>query len=132
MGNEDHIHMALPKLYGAPAYSRPPVTPARPVERPFDPDELPLSSELNEEERALVEQLVARPYDGAASSGARPASNAGPAMLRGRPFRLRSIGALFKGSDRDNGSGKRKADVTVHRPADASDAEPGTEDPRHG
>ena len=76
--NEDHVHVALPKLYGAPAYARPPVTPVRPVERPFDPDELQLTSELSAEERALADELVARPYDGAASSGEVPASRAGP------------------------------------------------------
>jgi hypothetical protein len=33
---------ALPKLYGAPAYARRVVPAVVPVERPFDPDDLPL------------------------------------------------------------------------------------------
>ena len=40
---DEHQYVALPKLYGAPAYARPP----RPVEeqdRPFDPDDLPLEA----------------------------------------------------------------------------------------
>jgi hypothetical protein len=109
MGNDDHVHAALPKLYGAPAYARPPVTPVRPVERPFDPDELPLTSELSQEERALVDQLAARPYDGEASSDELPAPRPGPSLLRGRPFRLRGFGTFRKGgdigSDHDNGAG---------------------------
>jgi len=131
--NEDHVHVALPKLYGSPAYARPPVTPVRPVERPFDPDELPLTSELSQEERALVDELVARPYDGAASAEELPDSRGGPLTLRGRPFRLRGIGTFFKGSgtdkgsDRDKGSGTDKGSETDNgaaRPqADASDAE---------
>lgn len=113
MGNDDHVHAALPKLYGAPAYARPPVTPVRPVERPFDPDELPLTSELSQEEGALVDQFVARLYDGAASADELPTLRPGPSLLRGRPFRLRGLGTFHKGggkgggtgSDRDSGAG---------------------------
>ena len=39
----DEQHVAMPKLYGAPAYGRPPV-PAETVARPFDPDELPIEA----------------------------------------------------------------------------------------
>ena len=123
MGNEDQLHAAMPKLYGAPAYARPPVTPVRPVERPFDPDELPLASELSAEERAAADELLARPYDGAASSGEVPAPRAGPSMLRGRPFRLRGIGTLFKGGDRAKGSDEGKDTGAAQPQADASDAE---------
>ena len=105
MGNDDRGHVALPKLYGAPAYARPPVVPVQPVERPFDPDEFPLASERSSEEQAQREQLVARPYDGAASSGELPASHDGTPTLRGRPFRLRSIGSMFRGGGHNNGVG---------------------------
>ena len=37
----DEQHVALPKLYGAPAYARPP-RPAAVADRPFDPDDLPI------------------------------------------------------------------------------------------
>ncbi len=89
MGNEDLGHSALPKLFGAPAYARPSVVPAKPVERPFDRDDFPIEAELTGEERDLVVQLTGRPYEGAAASEPVPAPRKGPLMLRGRPFRIR-------------------------------------------
>ena len=56
----DERQMALPKLYGAPAY-RPP----RRVEespRPFDPDELPITADLTADEIELVESLPAEAF----------------------------------------------------------------------
>jgi len=49
---------ALPSLYGAPAYSRPP-RPVSTVERPLDPDDLPLATHQTEEERRLADALLA-------------------------------------------------------------------------
>jgi hypothetical protein len=44
-------YFALPKLYGAPAYARPPkVVPE--TERPFDPDDLPIAAALTDDEPA--------------------------------------------------------------------------------
>jgi hypothetical protein len=57
----DEQHIALPKLYGAPAYARP----AMPVEttpRPFDPDDLPIEAAQTEEERAFAADLPARSW----------------------------------------------------------------------
>ena len=51
-------YVALPSLYGAPAYSRPP-RPALVVERPLDPDDLPLEKHQTEEERRLADALLA-------------------------------------------------------------------------
>ena len=62
MGNDEH-HMALPKLYGAPAYARP-AAPVVATPKPFDPDDLPLETYLTEEERELVTELQARIYAG--------------------------------------------------------------------
>jgi hypothetical protein len=47
--------IALPKLYGAPAY-RPP---RRVLEspRPFDPDDMPLTAQRTDDEHALIESL---------------------------------------------------------------------------
>ena len=46
----DEQHVALPKLYGAPAYARPqPVVATGP--RPFDPDDLPIEAVQTDEER---------------------------------------------------------------------------------
>ena len=53
MANEEHVHVALPKLYGAPAYARPPVLTVVTAERPFDPDDLPIEAHQNDEEREL-------------------------------------------------------------------------------
>ena len=51
-------YFALPKLYGAPAYARPPrVVPE--TERPFDPDELPIAAEPTDEERVFTSTLQA-------------------------------------------------------------------------
>jgi len=51
-------YFALPSLYGAPAYSRPPRPPVE-VARPIDPDDLPLATEQTEEERRLADALLA-------------------------------------------------------------------------
>jgi hypothetical protein len=121
-------HVALPHLYGAPAYSRPP----RPVEtltRPFDMDELPLEAERTEDDVVLLAEqmgtslapaaiIAAKPgrrlrfgrsHDESAPAETEPVAVAGPAggtrasdaqapTLEGRPFRLRSLGKIF-GSD---------------------------------
>lgn len=51
-------YVALPKLYGAPAYSRPPrIVPE--TERPLNPDDLPIVADQSDEERAVAEMLQA-------------------------------------------------------------------------
>ena len=99
MGNDEH-HMALPKLYGAPAYARP-AAPVVATPKPFDPDDLPLETYLTEEERELVSELQAQIYAGgiagdpvAISAGG---GREGSPMLRGRPFRLGSITSRIRG-----------------------------------
>jgi hypothetical protein len=54
MAAEQLRHVALPMLYGAPAYARP-ATSATKLERPFDPDDLPIQALMTDEERALLE-----------------------------------------------------------------------------
>src|SRR3954464_12125542 len=88
--NDEHAHVALPKLYGAPAYARPPVLPVAPVERPFDPDDLPLEAERPPEEAKLASELKAHPYTAVASSD--PGRGSGTGHLRARAFRLRIPG----------------------------------------
>ena len=51
-------YFALPSLYGAPAYSRPPRPPVE-APRPIDPDDLPISTQQTDEERRLAEALLA-------------------------------------------------------------------------
>ena len=55
----DEQHVALPKLYGAPAYARPaPAVATTP--RPFDPDDLPIEAVQTDEEREFAASLPAR------------------------------------------------------------------------
>jgi hypothetical protein len=96
---EEQQHVALPKLYGAPAYARPPMPVEEHASRPFDPDDLPIMAYQTDEERHLVEMLPARawaPGGGFARDGqeasSRPARHVGA-----RPFRLRTLGRLFGG-----------------------------------
>ena len=57
----DEKHVALPKLYGAPAYARPPApVPATP--RPLDPDDLPIVAFQTDDERELLEALPSHGY----------------------------------------------------------------------
>jgi hypothetical protein len=82
----------MPKLYGAPAYARPPVAPVAPVERPFDPDDLPLESERSSDDQEVVDPLAARPYEAVATAEPLPEGHDAATRLHGRPFRLRIPG----------------------------------------
>ena len=53
-------HVALPQLYGAPAYARPPTIVAT-GQRPFDPDELPIEAFRTDEEREFTATLPPEP-----------------------------------------------------------------------
>ena len=72
----DEQHVALPTLYGAPAYARPPGA-VPPNERPFDPDELPLEAEQTDEERTFTSMLPAHAF---APGGTRLDSGKGGSM----------------------------------------------------
>lgn len=90
MNQEEH-HVALPKLYGQPAYARPP-RPVDVTERPFDPDDLPLVAEMSEEELAEA----ARPVSGRTATDAHTTRDR---RRSERPFRLRALaGRLIGGS----------------------------------
>lgn len=94
----DEQHVALPKLYGAPAYARPqpPVTPAA---RPFDPDDLPIAAVRTPEEQEFVESLPVRAYvPGGGYRGGKDGGDGLGDRLAGRPFRLRSIADRLFGS----------------------------------
>jgi hypothetical protein len=97
----DQQHVALPKLYGAPAYARPPRSAAT-LDRPFDPDDLPIEASMSEEDRAFAASLPARawapgggPLDGSGDGGA--GDGDGVPRLQAKPLRLRAIaGRLIK------------------------------------
>ena len=50
-------HLALPHLYGAPAYARPPRV-VEQVVRPFDPDELPIEADRTDDDALLLAELT--------------------------------------------------------------------------
>ena len=88
----DEQHVALPQLYGAPAYARPPLLVPE-TERPFDPDELPIVADQTEEEREFAEALPPQVY----APGGIDLSQAGRTEsdtstgLRPRAFSIRGI-----------------------------------------
>jgi hypothetical protein len=95
----DERPVALPKLYGAPAYARPPA-PVPTTARPFDPDQLPLRVHQTDEERTTAEHLPARAYTTAMdlAGDPRPRAEAGSADgLRPRLFNLRAIAGRLLG-----------------------------------
>ena len=57
----DEQHIALPKLYGAPAYARP-ERPGRDGPAPVHPDDLPIEALMTEEEREFASSLPARAW----------------------------------------------------------------------
>ena len=96
----DEQHVALPKLYGAPAYARPPATVEAVTPRPFDPDDLPIEAFQSEEDRAFAATLPVRAW----SPGGMTAVDTHPEMtsggrhrLVGRRLRLRSIAGRLIG-----------------------------------
>ncbi len=104
----DEKNVAFPKLYGAPAYARPPA-PVETGPRLVDPDDLPLEVHQTEEERSIAAGLQGREYmsiralDGSAMSAGKtshPNGANGRAGLLGRPFRLRSLAGRLLGGDR--------------------------------
>ncbi|MEA2536658.1 MAG: hypothetical protein QOF11_892 [Chloroflexota bacterium] len=94
MSSEER-HLALPTLYGAPAYARPP-RPIEEVQRPIDPDDLPLEFLRTPDEHELAARMT-----GSAFAPTLVTTNGhGPqGGLQGRPFLLRSLtGRLFRNS----------------------------------
>jgi hypothetical protein len=95
----DEQHVALPKLYGAPAYARPPSYAAT-ADRPFDPDDLPIEALQTEEDRAFAATLPARAWaPGGSPQHARSDERRDEPRLIGRQLSLRAIaGRLLKDS----------------------------------
>jgi hypothetical protein len=87
-------HVALPKLFGAPAYARPAIAVAH-TPRPLDPDDLPIVAEMGPDELALLAALPAP--DGrvpAVAPAHRAVALAEPPMvesLRLRAFSIRAV-----------------------------------------
>ena len=93
-------HVALPKLYGAPAYARP-APRVEEAPRPFDPDDLPIEAFQSPDERRLAESLPARVYapGGAYLTGQQAAYPAAPdPQLRARPLSLKVLAGRILGN----------------------------------
>jgi hypothetical protein len=83
----DEHHVALPKLYGAPAYARPTLHRSE-APRPFDPDELPIEAAMTDEDREIAENLRRSSAETDASNGHGPTINARPFSIRGLAGRI--------------------------------------------
>ena len=94
----DEQHVALPKLYGAPAYGRPPTATVT-SPRPLDPDDLPIAAFQTEEERVLAESLPARAYapGGGAYIDGNGRTTGHQDTPRARPLSLRAIAGRLLG-----------------------------------
>jgi hypothetical protein len=101
VANEEHAHVALPKLYGAPAYARPPVLKVVTAERPFDPDSLPIEAHQTEEDREIAKEVDESSWT--AASDAPTSSREGSPLLRGRPFHLNAITRRIRRDGATNG-----------------------------
>ncbi len=97
----DEQYVALPKLYGAPAYARP-IAPVEETPRPFDPDDLPIEAVQTLEERDLAAMLPARSYEPANSNEPtkrRRFRKNERLSLRPKPLSLRALAGRILGND---------------------------------
>jgi hypothetical protein len=94
----DEQHVALPKLYGAPAYGRPP-RPAAVSPRPLDPDDLPIEAVQTPEERELAARLPAHAYPpgGHGTNGHGVSGSDEMPSLQPRPLSLRALAGRILG-----------------------------------
>jgi hypothetical protein len=67
------------------------------VDRPIDPDDMPLEAERVAEDPEPAGQLDPRPYEAVASAEPLPAPGDASTRLHGRPFRLRIPGRSSNG-----------------------------------
>lgn len=99
----DEQHVALPKLFGAPAYARPVAIVAE-TPRPFDPDDLPIEAVMTDEEREIAASLPAQAYaPGGSLATYEPKGrrNAEPA-LHPRPLNLRALAGRIRGDSAEH------------------------------
>ncbi|MDQ2965539.1 MAG: hypothetical protein M3R57_06800 [Chloroflexota bacterium] len=92
-------HLALPRLYGAPATARPaPV--AKEAPRPFDPDQMPIVADLTDDEREFVQTLPPHAFlpGGGYILGSEDRGRDGGPKRRRMPFFLRALTSRLFGS----------------------------------
>lgn len=95
--DEQTYHVALPALYGAPAYARPaPIAGQSP--RPFDPDDLPIEAVQTDEEREMLADLPARSYAAGEAAGRdRQLGRVVAPTLSPRPLSLKALAGRILG-----------------------------------
>jgi len=89
-------HVALPQLYGAPAYARPAIAVAH-TQRPLDPDDLPIVALMTEEDRELFQSIP--DYGGrvpATPGGPIAVAEPAPEGARSRAFSIRAFTGLIR------------------------------------
>jgi len=91
-------HVALPKLYGAPAYARPPRI-AEEAERPFDPDDMPILADQTDQEREFFEALPGRSYLSIGHGDGEAERGSADEQIRARPFRIRGLAGRLRGGN---------------------------------
>lgn len=111
MVTETEQHVALPKLYGAPAYARPP-KPVVPIERPLDVDDLPLEAERSADERVLATDVLGAPWGLEEGPDGHPIHQAGP-TAHGIPAAGEYVRPLAFGAAGGTGSHGLAADGSV-------------------
>jgi hypothetical protein len=95
----DEQYIALPKLYGGPAYARPAPVVAE-VPRPFDPDDLPIEAVMTDEEREIASKLPAHAYLPGGSHARQDRKHDhgdDEPMLHPRPLSLRALAGRILG-----------------------------------
>jgi hypothetical protein len=98
---DEQQHIALPKLYGAPAYGRP-AAPVAVTPRPFDPDDLPLTVHQSDDEREISSAVTGMAYLTQSSLTFGPngsSSSTGADHLQPRSLSLRAIAGRLIGAD---------------------------------
>jgi hypothetical protein len=93
-------HVALPKLYGAPAYARPPRFADDDLDRPFDPDELPIEAARTEEEQEFISTLPSEAFaPGGIDLRRAQGETTTSTDLRPRSFSIRAMAGRLLGGD---------------------------------
>jgi hypothetical protein len=94
--DEQLHHVALPALYGAPAYARPaPIAAGAP--RPFDPDDLPIEAVQTDEEREMLAGLPARSYAAGGAVARDRELRVSVPSLQPRPLSLKALAGRILG-----------------------------------
>ena len=95
----DEQHVALPKLYGAPAYARPPRQLTDEADRPFDPDDLPIEVLQTPEEREFASTLPAHTYAPGGYTAPKPTASSAAPSLQPKPLSLKALAGRILGGD---------------------------------